>query len=840
MKKHFTKKRKMSGVALIVVIGVLSLLVIIGTYFAINMQLEYKAASNYLNSIKAKYLAEMGIQKTIADIRNHVKTDNYDDLIDYIQNYDTTEQEISGVGTYQIFIGTESANVGEDEKTNLNALNDTDFTSIDALYALGLSYDDIAALIDYKDPDADETTSLYTSGGWVDCAGDEANAKNLPFITLEEIKIISTNIDDKYDSIKDDLTIFGPIIRGGLLAEYYGDITGFNKDTILTPSNYKGKVIELGEIRETGMPGADDWAENHDSEFAGEYLACDLDNFGFDYFGVRWEGYIDILPSQVGSPVYFWTRSDDGNRLYIDGELIIDNWELHGMWDLSSTESAGYTFESAGWHQIKLEYYDNDGENSIWLKWDTQDHSGWNWTDDSVPFVPAECLGYYAPTWTDYDSGGYYKITSTGQIKSSAGNVLAEDKITVVAKIFGVWTQTTRAEFYTPWYYTYDQSDTLNCSDGAINCVTFLDSCPTNSSDDWDSPGYQTVTDSLKLGFWDNFDEDVGYTMTMLDEAVWSDVDDYYTLDGDNELRIHALAYESIEVEINGAYYWLDSSSSYDLFARVWEYDTETCEDREEPPWCVGWLFAKHWSYNWGLRPRTPAEDKNYYTLLKDEYLPYWTGSPVMGGLSEINLDTVKTAEYSYSQGKVLGITGRGATYQVYVNDTPTVSDVGNGSIPGSACLMTSNLYDYGVEVPPNGFPKSSGGTSEFTTWWDNVRIIPKRGWFISTPCSAGEKVTWGIISWTEKLPSGTDIVFNTRTADTQVGLGTAEDAGWSDSYTTFSGEDITSSDETEFIQYKATLSTVINYPAQTPVLEDVTITYLPSVEILYWQKVTE
>ena len=41
------------GIALIMSIGIVAMLAIIGTTFAINMRLEQKAAANYLAGIKA-------------------------------------------------------------------------------------------------------------------------------------------------------------------------------------------------------------------------------------------------------------------------------------------------------------------------------------------------------------------------------------------------------------------------------------------------------------------------------------------------------------------------------------------------------------------------------------------------------------------------------------------------------------------------------------------------------------------------------------------------------------------------------------------------------------------
>ena len=63
-------KKNNSGIALILVLGVLAVLVILATTFAFNMRLEQKAASNYLDAVKAESIAELGINHAIAVLRN--------------------------------------------------------------------------------------------------------------------------------------------------------------------------------------------------------------------------------------------------------------------------------------------------------------------------------------------------------------------------------------------------------------------------------------------------------------------------------------------------------------------------------------------------------------------------------------------------------------------------------------------------------------------------------------------------------------------------------------------------------------------------------------------------
>jgi hypothetical protein len=62
----------------------------------------------------------------------------------------------------------------------------------------------------------------------------------------------------------------------------------------------------------------------------------------------------------------FYLKSDDGSRLYIDGNLVIDNDGLHAQKELSASVAL-----SKGYHDIRVEYFENYGDAGISLKWMT-------------------------------------------------------------------------------------------------------------------------------------------------------------------------------------------------------------------------------------------------------------------------------------------------------------------------------------------------------------------------------------------------------------------------------------------------------------------------------------
>lgn len=79
-------------------------------------------------------------------------------------------------------------------------------------------------------------------------------------------------------------------------------------------------------------------------------------------FSARWEGQVEALCSETYT---FYTNSDDGVRLWVNGTLIIDNWTDHGP-----TENSGTIDLTAGQkYSIKMEFYENFGGAVAQLSW---------------------------------------------------------------------------------------------------------------------------------------------------------------------------------------------------------------------------------------------------------------------------------------------------------------------------------------------------------------------------------------------------------------------------------------------------------------------------------------
>ncbi|GHC03498.1 PQQ-dependent sugar dehydrogenase [Cerasicoccus arenae] len=82
-----------------------------------------------------------------------------------------------------------------------------------------------------------------------------------------------------------------------------------------------------------------------------------------DFFAFRYTASLDILNT---GDYTFYTTSDDGSRLLVDGIEVVDNDGLHG----SITESGTINL-SAGEHTVVVEFFENGGGESLVVEWES-------------------------------------------------------------------------------------------------------------------------------------------------------------------------------------------------------------------------------------------------------------------------------------------------------------------------------------------------------------------------------------------------------------------------------------------------------------------------------------
>ena len=83
---------------------------------------------------------------------------------------------------------------------------------------------------------------------------------------------------------------------------------------------------------------------------------------GDDFYSVRWTGFVEPYHT---APYTFYVNSDDGVRLWVENELLIDQWVPQAPFETSGT----ITLEEGGRYNIKLEYFEDAGGAVCELRW---------------------------------------------------------------------------------------------------------------------------------------------------------------------------------------------------------------------------------------------------------------------------------------------------------------------------------------------------------------------------------------------------------------------------------------------------------------------------------------
>lgn len=82
---------------------------------------------------------------------------------------------------------------------------------------------------------------------------------------------------------------------------------------------------------------------------------------GDERFGLLFTGFLYI---ETAGAHDFELASDDGSRLYLDGDLVVDHDGLHGF-----TAKQGRASLDAGWHPIRVEFFERSGGDNLRLRY---------------------------------------------------------------------------------------------------------------------------------------------------------------------------------------------------------------------------------------------------------------------------------------------------------------------------------------------------------------------------------------------------------------------------------------------------------------------------------------
>jgi uncharacterized protein (DUF1800 family) len=159
---------------------------------------------------------------------------------------------------------------------------------------------------------------------------------------------------------------------GGATAEFCWAINGQQKEIVPQTNLYSLRPI-TGRGNGTGLRAEYFNNVTQTTPFALVRTDANIDfNFGsggpgsglpVDGFAIRWTGLIEAPATEL---YVFSTTSDDGVRLFINGQLVIDNWTDHTV---TTNDSQPIRLLAGQKYDLRLDYYDRSGPAQIRLQW---------------------------------------------------------------------------------------------------------------------------------------------------------------------------------------------------------------------------------------------------------------------------------------------------------------------------------------------------------------------------------------------------------------------------------------------------------------------------------------
>lgn len=142
------------------------------------------------------------------------------------------------------------------------------------------------------------------------------------------------------------------------------DFTSVAADCLSHMENGKKVPGLLGEyFNNINMKGKPDLVRTDSQlDFGWTLFSPEPDVINYDFYSVRWTG--ELKPAESGK-YNIGITGDDGYRLYIDDELLIDNWNKQTF----RTITTPYYFTAGQYYNLKLEFYESTGNAKIRLVW---------------------------------------------------------------------------------------------------------------------------------------------------------------------------------------------------------------------------------------------------------------------------------------------------------------------------------------------------------------------------------------------------------------------------------------------------------------------------------------
>ncbi|MCM8813940.1 MAG: type II secretion system protein GspK [Candidatus Omnitrophica bacterium] len=739
---HLMRWRKFrSGIALLTAVGVLTVLSLIVTSAAFIAKTDYRAAINFTDQVRARYIAEAGAARALAELKYGAQGARN-------ELYDTAAEAwfagLSGnfgAGTYTVSI----ADCGQ-----LINLNDANASMLRMLFTLsGMS----------------TLQAVFLAGSII----AQRTALGGKFATIEEMKLSAqANVNSMFNNVSSLLTVAGSADNG----------TGHTSRVFINVNTAPANVLKVVLIPLLSVPAEAD-----------AIVAA-------------------IVNRRTTNP--FDGRNPDStvnNFISARGEFVryIDTLAIAAA-----------------------------NKQAIFLYTDP------NRNNDSPPAVSPS-------TYFSFDGGGCYQITSSGH----CGGM--QQRISMNVRVFDRWYQTTKAEFDQGVTYRATTRDNTPINVGVCyNGFTFQ---PANA---------QEISGAIKPGFWDDF-SDNAYSL-----AEWLPIPN-----GLGTPSVINLTAGMLLTAYPGAFptnrFPKIQLGMYNPGAPRWVWaDAKIImhvEDEVNGDYGRAGLPAAIVPFGWGAPVEPPPGEPADISITLERYMN-------SGWLQFRISDLDEVSAYISQRQPESGWTWKTSIWKYFAPVAPpdeklseeliisTMSGLWHDSVPAYVPDKTFHLLNIGNTatlqahwatgsstpvIAANIFLNRSDGVialfgMDNCASMDNVRVIPRQSVFTSAASPNVGSVDWGTISagvsFSPAAVAGTseDVVLSTSFSENLAAVPAATydpktDAGLVK--IPASGGAIPAN-AAGTIRYRLYLLSNHASLEEIPVVEDVTVTYLPQTAILY------
>ncbi|MCP4609926.1 MAG: hypothetical protein GY845_14555 [Planctomycetes bacterium] len=135
-----------------------------------------------------------------------------------------------------------------------------------------------------------------------------------------------------------------------------------------------------------------------------------------DFFSVRWRGEVQVAFSEVYT---FYTRTNDGSRLWIDDKLIVDKW----AWVNRVVDTRGEPIELVAGerYSIRMELFNEDGDAEAHLLWES--------ASEPKAIIPSAAFSLPVRAGAPSPSNGAVDVRQTATLSWGLGEAAASHEV---------------------------------------------------------------------------------------------------------------------------------------------------------------------------------------------------------------------------------------------------------------------------------------------------------------------------------------------------------------------------------------------------------------------------